>query len=123
TLSLPSATLTLVVIERIPPPPPATIIAWRSVRPHTGAGDLSIVLDPTAAGDGLSGPTVETREGGIQKVLVTFDRPATLVNPPGITVIGQTTTNVTFGPPVSYPPASVTMLYSDTMQILFNTGA
>ena len=39
-----------------------------------------IVLNATAMGDGPTGPTVETRQGGIQKILVDFNRSVTLVN-------------------------------------------
>jgi hypothetical protein len=98
-----------------------TITAWRSVRSHGGT-DLSIALNPTATGNGSSGPTSETRSGGIQKIEVDFSGLATLVNLAGVTVIGYTTSGGVMGPQTPYTPAPVSMVDGDTMQILFNPG-
>ncbi len=65
-----------------------TITQWRSVRSHNGIGELAIVLNPTATGNGTAGPRVETRQGGIQKVDVVFDGTVTLGNASNITVTG-----------------------------------
>lgn len=97
----------------------ATIVAWRSVRTHAGQGELSIPLDPSAVGNGSTGPTTETRVGGIQLIAVDFDSPVTLVDPGAIVVLGWTTTNGAIGDPVAYAPQSVSMLDADTMLIAF----
>ena len=47
---------------------PPGVRHWRSVRPHAGSGNLPIECSATATGNGLSGPTVETRHGGIQRI-------------------------------------------------------
>ncbi len=49
-----------------------TITGWRSMRTHTGLCALPIALNSTATGDGPTGPTVETRSGGIQRIEVEF---------------------------------------------------
>src|SRR6185436_14223504 len=70
---------------------PRSILAWRSLRTHTGGNQLPIVLNPTATGNGASGPTVETRgpsatNAGVRKVQVDFSGPVTLGNVANITV-------------------------------------
>ncbi len=104
------------------PAQPASVNAWRSVRTH-GAAPLGLALSATAAGNGIAGPTVESRSGGIRRIEVDFSGPVVLVNTAGITVIGQTTTGSTLGGPVPYVPASVSLADADTLQILFNPGA
>jgi hypothetical protein len=96
--------------------PVTTIAQWRSVRTHSGEVDLAIVLDPTAVGSGLSGPTVESRAGGVQRIELDFSTPVTLTANPesGIAVSDGTT---------SYPPASVSQVDGDTIAISFNAGA
>jgi hypothetical protein len=85
-------------------------------------GELAIVLNASASGNGSSGPTVETRNGGIQKVEVDFDAPVNLVNPTGVTVTGYITSAGVMGSPSPYIPNLVSMVDSDTIQILFNAG-
>src|SRR4029079_6728131 len=58
--------------------PGPTITQWRSVRSHGGIGEQAIVLNPTATGNGSSGPTVEPRSAGIQKIQMDFSAPVTL---------------------------------------------
>src|SRR4030095_206951 len=76
----------------------------------------------TATGNGNSGPTSETRNGGIQKIEVDFDGPVTLANPSNVTVTGYITTAGVMGTPSLYTPTSVSMVDGDTLQILFNAG-
>jgi len=52
-------------------PPPMPLI-WKSVRTHSIAGELPIDL-VTDLGSGGSNPTVEPRNGGLQKITVQFD--------------------------------------------------
>ncbi len=88
-----------------------TIIAWRSVRTHSVSGRLGLTLDPAATGNGLTGPTVESRTGGIRLIEVEFDGPVTLANTAAVTVNGG-----------AIPPTSVTLSTPDTLAIAFNAG-
>ncbi len=108
-----AAALTLLDCDR-------AITAWRSVRTHTGAGDLSLALDAAAAGNGIGGATVEPRQGGIQRIEVDFDGPITLASPAGILVTGRLTSGGIMGPETPYPPASVVAADSDTLAITFS---
>lgn len=67
------------------------IVAWRSVRFHTIGGglgfDLPIMLDPTASSGGAAGPTVETRQGGIRRIEIDFDRVITLT--PALVIVAE----------------------------------
>jgi hypothetical protein len=97
-----------------------TITQWRSIRTHSnGVGNLAIMLNATASGNGSSGPTSETRNGGIQRIEVDFSQPVTLIHPNDVSVIGRTTSGGVMGSPVVYTPASVAMLDGDTMAITF----
>lgn len=102
--------------------PSRVIVAWRSVRAHTGAGNLSIALNPTASGNGSTGPTAEPRQGGVQRIELDFNGPVTLANSANVTVTGRTTTSGVMGGPVAYVPNSVSLLNPSTLQILFNAG-
>jgi hypothetical protein len=67
------------------------IAQWRSVRSHSGLGELALVLDPARTGNGPTGPTVESRGTaalgmGLRTVDLDFDAPVTLNNPAAITV-------------------------------------
>lgn len=104
-----------------------SIVEWRSIRVHSGVGDLAIVLNPTATGNGLSGPTVETRgeaedPTGIRRIQVKFDGNVTVNNPLGVVVTGRTTVAGVLGPPLAYVPASVVATAADTIDINFNAG-
>src|SRR4029079_11316229 len=101
---------------------PRTITQWRSVRTHSGVGELGIVLNPTASGNGNSGPTSETRDDGIQKIEVDFSGSVTLANPLNVTVTGYTTADGVMSGPSPYTPVSVSLVDGDTMGILFNEG-
>ncbi len=76
---------------------PPRITAWRSVRTHSGLGDLPIVLDADATGNGANGPTVEPREGGIQKIEIVFDATVTLASASNIAVDGPGSPTFTAG--------------------------
>jgi probable HAF family extracellular repeat protein len=98
-----------------------TITQWRSLRTHTGLGELAIVLDPTRTGDGPTGPTVESRGTaalgmGLRTVDVDFDAPVTLNDPAAVTVTYWVTSGRKIGLPLASTPA-VSMLDSDTMRI------
>ena len=81
---------------------------------------LSIQLDPSATGNGLTGPTVEPRSGGIQKILVSFDRPVQLAPAAQVMVTGQTTVNGVPGPPVDYSSSAILSLAdAQTLSIAF----
>ncbi len=103
---------------------PVTITAWRSVRSHSGIGNQPIALNATATGNGLGGPTVETRSGGIQRIEVDFSVPVAIVNTASVTIVGRTTSypGGVLGGPVAYVPTSVSMADADTMAITFNAG-
>lgn len=103
--------------------PLRSIVAWRSVRDHTGTSGLAIALDAAATGNGPTGPTIETRTGGIQKIELDFDGPVTLVNGSGVTCTARVTTNGSMGPATPYPPSLVSMLDTDSMAILFDPGS
>ncbi len=98
-----------------------TISAWRSVRTHGVAGPQSILLDAAATGNGISGPTVECRNGGIQRIEIDFSSAITLANTGLITVSGRTTSypGGVPGGPVSYTPSSVTLSGAATMVLTF----
>lgn len=101
------------------PMPARAIVEWRSIRSHSGEGDLPVVLKPAATGNGVSGPTVETRQGGIRKIEVDFDGIVSISNVNAITVTGYPTTNGVLGAPVNYLPTNVWLIDSDTLQIEF----
>jgi hypothetical protein len=105
------------------------ITQWRSVRTHTGVGELAIVLDPAATGATSTKPTVETRgvnaaTQGVFKVQVDFDGPVTLVNAANITVTYRPTTQSppTVSSPVAVFPSSVVMADADTLDMIFTAG-
>jgi hypothetical protein len=102
-------------------PVPLTIRKWRSVRTHAAAGDLAIVLDAAAGGNGIGGPIVENRQGGVRSITVAFST-GTSVPGGAVTVTGQTTVGGVLQSPVNYLPASATMLNATSLQILFNAG-
>src|SRR5690606_5779517 len=99
----------------------AHITGWQSVRSHGAAGELALPLNPAAVGPGSAGPTVESRQGGVQRIRVTFDREVTLVNPFGVTVTGRTTVGEVVQEPVSYVPALV-MSSATSLDIAFAPG-
>ncbi len=87
------------------PEPPCTreVLVWRSLRLDSSFANPGIDLDADATGDGLAGPTVESRAGGIRELQIEFDRPVTPVDLfGGVTVIGQTTLNGSPQTPVQY---------------------
>lgn len=94
---------------------------WRSVRTHSGAGDLNIPLDATATGNGPAGPGVESRHGGLQRIEIDFSGPVSIVNSSGVSVTGYATSGGVLGGPVSYTPTSVAMADADTLVILLPT--
>jgi hypothetical protein len=98
-----------------------SIAQWRSVRTHGGAGDQSITLNATATGNGLTGPTVECRSGGIQRIEIDFSSAITLATTGAITVVGQTTSypGGVLGGPIPYTPSSVTLSGAATMVLTF----
>jgi hypothetical protein len=65
--------------------PPVTVDAWKSVRSHGSAGDQAIDLNPADAAY-----NVETRVGGIQKIVMTCSAAPTLVSPAPATWGGLT---------------------------------
>lgn len=97
--------------------PAPSITGWRSVRTHSGAGLLGITLNPTATGNGGSGPTSEPRDKGIQQIEVAFNVPVVLANPATVQVTGQTTVANSLQPEVSYTPASVSLSNDKTLVI------
>lgn len=102
------------------PPTPVKWQSWRHHGPEAPNAELPIVLNRTASGNGVSGPTSETRRGGIQKITVDFSRPVVLVNPAAITITGRTTPlGGPMGPPVAYSPLTVAMIDGDTLQMTF----
>lgn len=102
---------------------PLTAAVWRSVRTHSGK-PLEIELNPSTSGNGLSGPTVESRTGGIQTIRVYFDDYVNVVNPAALSVTGRTTSSGVLGPLVDYS-ALATMVPSSgtTIDINFSPGA
>jgi hypothetical protein len=103
---------------------PPTITAWRSVRTHAASGDLHTVLDASASGNGLAGPAVECRQGGILNIQIDFDQEVLLVEPGAVSVSGQTTLGGVLQPSVNYSAqAGVSMIDEDTLQIDFAPGA
>jgi hypothetical protein len=97
-------------------------VAWRSIRTHGGA-PVAIPLDMTAGGNSGTGPTTETRDGGLLSVEVEFDRPVMLINPAGVTIVGRTTAGAVLAAPVDYTAASVAVTGSHTVGIALNPGA
>lgn len=107
-----------------------TITSWKSVRNHSGIGPIGLTLNAAATGNGVSGPTVESRGStvpavgnGVQKIQVAFDKPITLANAALVTVTGRTHAGGVMGPAVSYTPASVVVTGGQTLEINFNAGA
>ena len=108
---------------------PRSIVAWRTVRNHSGIGPIALTLNATASGNGVSGPTVETRGStnlavgtGIQKIQVQFDGGIQLANAANISVVGRTTASGVMGAPSNYTPASVTVTGGNTLELNFNVG-
>ncbi len=95
------------------------IIAWRSVRTHGPAGPQAILIDPAASGNGIAGPTCESRAGGIQRIEVEFDAPASVASSGLVTVSGRTTVGGVLDPPVAYVPSSIMMAGPTTLAIEF----
>lgn len=102
--------------------PTRSVVAWRSVRTHSGVGPLAIALNATATGNGLSGPGVESRQGGVQSIEVQFDGPVTLINPAAATAAGHITAAGVMGAPSAYAITSVTAVAPDTLAIQFVPG-
>lgn len=96
-----------------------SITQWRSVRTHSSVGPLNIVLNPTGTGNGTSGPTVETRSGGIRRIEAAFSGPIALNSPAGVTVVGRANLAGVMGPPVAYTPSSVSVSGGSTLTIDF----
>lgn len=97
---------------------PPSILSWKSIRTHGSDGELAIVLDASAGGDSVTGPTVETRQGGIRKILISLNEAVTLVNP-AVVVTGHT-----IGGSIDYSSqAGVSLNDDQTLQILFADGA
>lgn len=70
---------------------PPHIIAWRSVRSHGAPPNtslLSILLDPAASGNGLTGPTTEPRNSGIRRIEIDFSDPVQLKTGGSVSVTG-----------------------------------
>jgi hypothetical protein len=102
-------------------PCPLVIVSWTSVRTHITRGPQAIEFDPAKSGAGLTGPTVEPREGGIQRIEVTFDQDAVLA-PDGasrVSIIGRTTdADGELGAPVAYSPQSVSLVNNRTLALV-----
>lgn len=96
-----------------------TIVAWRSVRTHTGSGPLGITLNPTATGNGTSGPTSETRTGGIQRIEIDFDAPVAIADPSKVETLGRITTAGVMGAESAYVHAGVESVDADTIAVIF----
>jgi probable HAF family extracellular repeat protein len=97
------------------------ITQWRSVRTHSGLGELAIGLDPTRTGNGSTGPTVESRGTialgmGVQIIEVDFDAPVTLNDPAAVNVTYWVTSGRKVGVVLTCTPA-VSMLDAQTMRI------
>jgi hypothetical protein len=61
------------------------IRSWQSIRYH-GIEPYAIDLNTGFDSNGEYGPAVETRQGGIRKIQVEFDRAVTLLDPSSITI-------------------------------------
>ncbi len=85
---------------------------WQSISDH-GAESYAIDLDTGFDSNGEYGPAVETREGGIQKIQVEFDRAITLLNPSAIDISDGIN---------SYSPDSVTLENDDSLLVMTFTG-
>lgn len=70
----------------VPPPPIISVVAWRSVRTHSGNIPYAITLNKasTAASTGAA-VTSETRTGGIRRIEIDLDQPGIWVGDPEIT--------------------------------------
>lgn len=104
-------------------PAEVSVVRWRSVRSHSGIGPLSIELNSTATGNGVSGPTIETREGGVQRIEVDFSAPVTLSADPlaGVALSGAHTL-FSLEPATNIVPAGVEAVGSSTIAIFFPQG-
>jgi len=102
--------------------PQVSVRAWRSVRAHGTAGNYAIPLNATASGNGATGPSVEPRAGGIQRIEIDFSGPITLADPAGVSITGRTTTNGVLGSVNTYSPTAVTLVDSDTLALIFEGG-
>lgn len=124
------ATTTGVVWSFTTIPCSATITQWRSMKTHTGCGELPIVLDPLATGATSTKPTVETRGAGaatqgVLKVQVDFSGPVTLDAAANIIVTYRPTTqgaSPSVGSPSGVIPTSVAMADADTLNLVFASG-
>jgi hypothetical protein len=98
----------------------AGVTSWRSVRTHGGTPQ-SIVLDASASTvNGITGPTSESRQNGIQRIEVDFNVPVTVANAGMITVTGRTTSaGGVLGPQIVYLPTSITSVSAATIAITF----
>lgn len=105
-----------------------SITAWKSIRSHSGIGELAITLKAAATGNGLSGPSNETRGTvalgvGVQKIRAEFDGTVTLADASKITVVGRTTVGGVMGAPVNYIPSSVAVVGGNAIELTFASGA
>lgn len=104
---------------------PIGVLSWKSVRSHSGIGELAIDLNPTATGNGLSGPTVESRGSaaagvGIAKILVELNTSATLADASKVSASGRLTDPAgVMGPAAPYSPTSVMLVSPTTLAIMF----
>ena len=94
--------------------------ALASRRDHNGT-PLDIELNATHSGDGLSGPTVDPRQGGITRIEIDFDGAVTLADTSKVEVVGRPTSGGSMGSPSPVTPDAVVTVDSDTIAILFNT--
>lgn len=99
-----------------------TVTAWRSVRGHGPLGDWGIPLNPAmTCGNGSSGPTVETRSGGIRRIEVDFDQAVQLTG--NVTVTGVGHTAGVPKPPVNYAASQLSLADADRRLVIeFNAG-
>ncbi len=110
--------------ENVHPPP---IVAWRCLRQHQPGPNafwLPIELDPAAGGNGMTGPIVEPRTGGIFRVEVDFRipvqiRPGAYV---GVTAWYTNDNGELSGPYMMSGSALPSMVDADTLRLTFGGG-
>jgi hypothetical protein len=111
-------------------------VAWRSLKTHSGTGELAITLNAaaTATGSTYGGIKSESRnaptQNGLTKIQVDFSAPVSVLDASAVTVIGAVTTgcdesgaNCVQGTTTNFTPSSVTMTSAQTMTIAFDSGS
>jgi hypothetical protein len=101
-----------------------SITTWKSLRLHTGLGDLAITLNPALTTTAVSECRGTGANMGVFKVHVVFNGAVTGLNAAGVAVLYTPTIQAgpSMGSPVGVTPATATMFDASTLELTFTSG-